>query len=96
MPSGLLFAHPTPAALTAFIAAELRDAAPAETRPEVRGRADEPVAIVGIACRFPGGVSSPEELWRLVVMGGFILYQNRGVFVPDPVVAKETTTVVGH
>ncbi|WP_374227395.1 type I polyketide synthase, partial [Streptomyces sp. AC512_CC834] len=36
---------------------------------EVEGQEPEPIAIVAMSCRYPGGVSTPEELWRLVDEG---------------------------
>ncbi|WP_329500645.1 type I polyketide synthase [Kitasatospora herbaricolor] len=71
LPSTVVFDQPSPAALTARLLDEL-DSARTSLQPQAVRRAvavDEPIAIVGMACRYPGGVGSPEDLWRLVAEG---------------------------
>ncbi|MFJ8649736.1 type I polyketide synthase [Streptomyces sp. NPDC093546] len=67
----LVFSHPSPAALTAHLREELSGAADVTAAPRPRRTAvtDEPIAVVAMSCRYPGGVDSPEELWRMVREG---------------------------
>ncbi|MDL5205944.1 type I polyketide synthase [Streptomyces sp. ALI-76-A] len=71
LPATAVFDHPTPRDLAAHLYGELcEDTRPRETTvARTSGPADEPVAIVGMACRFPGGVDSPESLWALLEEG---------------------------
>nr|WP_325051318.1 SDR family NAD(P)-dependent oxidoreductase [Streptomyces corynorhini] len=69
--STLIFDHPTPTALARHLETELLGAAPVEAgaaaTPAARPVDDDPVAIVSMSCRYPGGIATPEDLWRLVI-----------------------------
>ncbi|MEU4254287.1 beta-ketoacyl synthase N-terminal-like domain-containing protein, partial [Amycolatopsis sp. NPDC026612] len=64
LPATLVFDHPTPAVLAAHLAGRT-----ARTVVATKAEADEPIAIVAMSCRYPGGIASPDELWRLVAEG---------------------------
>ncbi len=66
-------------------------------------RSSEPIAIVGMSCRFPGGVDSPEGLWQMVadardVMSEFPTdrgWDLAGLFDPDPDVRHKSYARTG-
>ncbi|TJZ94480.1 type I polyketide synthase, partial [Actinacidiphila oryziradicis] len=69
LPDTLVFAHPTPDALARHLRTELAgDTAAHQPAGQVAASA-EPLAIVGMACRYPGDGTSPEALWQLVAGG---------------------------
>ncbi|SCL26451.1 Acyl transferase domain-containing protein [Micromonospora pallida] len=93
--STLVFDYPTPQILAGQVYAELAGGRSARgTRADVASAAgrDEPIAIVGMACRFPGGADNPDQLWELLATGGDGIGEfpaDRGwdldtLFDPDP------------
>ncbi|ATL32353.1 type I polyketide synthase [Streptomyces formicae] len=73
LPATLVFDYPTAAELAAYLRTQLvgADADVTTAAPvAASGAADEPIAIVAMSCRFPGGVSSPDDLWQVLLSGG--------------------------
>ncbi|MFD8125417.1 beta-ketoacyl synthase N-terminal-like domain-containing protein, partial [Streptomyces albidoflavus] len=74
LPATLVFDYPSPTALAEYLRDELvgadeRTEEPAATGGGAAAGDDDLVAIVGMSCRYPGGVASPEELWQLLESG---------------------------
>ncbi|MCX5387493.1 type I polyketide synthase [Streptomyces sp. NBC_00083] len=93
LPTTLVFDHPAPNAVATHLLGRIaEEKAPVATRAPRRSAADEPIAIVGMACRYPGGVASPEQLWRLVADGVDAVsafpsnrgWDLEGLYDPDP------------
>ncbi|BCJ50489.1 hypothetical protein Asp14428_19640 [Actinoplanes sp. NBRC 14428] len=87
-----VFDYPTPQALADHLSGRVTATEAPDPAAAPAGDAGDPVVVVGMACRFPGGVGSPEELWDLVLAGGEGVSgfpESRGwdvgsLFHPDP------------
>jgi benzoate-CoA ligase family protein len=91
--STLIFDHPTPTSVALELRRLLEGVGQgSQVVPRMQPHTEEPIAIVGMGCRYPGGVRSPEELWRLVAAGGDAISEfptERGwqldrLYDPDP------------
>ncbi|MFD0578966.1 type I polyketide synthase [Dactylosporangium darangshiense] len=98
LPATLVFDHPTPIAVADLVLAGLYGTAEAAAGRAAKAAADELIAIVGIGCRYPGGVRSADDLWRLVDTGTDAIGEfpaNRGwdlerLFDDDPAAAGKS------
>ncbi|HXO24603.1 MAG TPA: beta-ketoacyl synthase N-terminal-like domain-containing protein, partial [Streptosporangiaceae bacterium] len=100
----LIFDYPTPSRLASYFRTELAGV-PQEVKnvPAVRVTGDDQIAIVGMACRYPGGVNSPEDLWDMVLEGRDVVTEfpdDRGwdlanLYNPDPDVTGSCYTRTG-
>ncbi|MGW1605706.1 SDR family NAD(P)-dependent oxidoreductase, partial [Streptomyces eurythermus] len=105
LPATLVFDHPTSRALAGHIRDRLFGTGPEETTATAARTApeDDPVVIVGMSCRYPGEVRSPEDLWRLVAdgvdaVGGFPTdrgWDTEALYDPEPGTPGRTYTREG-
>ncbi len=75
LPATLIFDYPNAAAVARFVLTQIEPrgvtrSLPALDRPRpIAAAHDDAIAIVGMGCRYPGGISAPAELWRVVAEG---------------------------
>ncbi|MFB9909382.1 type I polyketide synthase [Allokutzneria oryzae] len=70
LPVTLVFDYPTVTALAEHLASQLVGAVAESAAPVVSSvDTDEPIAIIALSCRYPGGASTPERFWELLVEG---------------------------
>ncbi|WP_185005325.1 type I polyketide synthase [Crossiella cryophila] len=69
LPATLVFDHPSVTAVADHLTGLLGGASTSTRTTQSAVVAEDPIAIVGMACRLPGGVGTPDELWELLAEG---------------------------
>ena len=100
----VIFDYPTPNSLAGYIRTELAGV-PQEINQAaaVRLTGDDPIAIVAMSCRYPGGINSPDDLWDMLAQRRDVLsefpndrgWNLAGLYNPDPDVAGTCNTRTG-
>ncbi|MFE0020901.1 type I polyketide synthase [Amycolatopsis sp. NPDC059021] len=93
LPSTVVFDYPSPAVLAEEIIGRLLGVSETSSETAVAGgMSTEPIAIVGMGCRYAGGIQDPDALWELLASGGDAIsgfpadrgWDVEGLFDPDP------------
>ncbi|ATL71963.1 polyketide synthase [Nocardia terpenica] len=93
LPSSLVFDHPSAGALAAHLESELFAQPESDSAaPSFAAADDDPIAIVALGCRLPGGIDTPEKLWQLLREGGDTVtgfpadrgWPGEEIYHPDP------------
>jgi acyl transferase domain-containing protein len=105
LPGTVAFDYPTIESLSDFLELKLAGTSPDQQRIHTStGRADlhEPLAIIGMGCRFPGGAKNPEEFWNVLKSGNDAIteiprdrWDKELYYDPDPEVPGKMFTKSG-
>ncbi|MER7983732.1 beta-ketoacyl synthase N-terminal-like domain-containing protein, partial [Streptomyces sp. NPDC095817] len=107
IPATILFDYPNPTALAQYlvdriVGTSLQEGVASASSGKYPDSVQEPIAIIGMACRLPGGVASPDDLWNIVrdgvdAVGRFP--EDRGwdvdLYDPDPAKSGKIATREG-
>ncbi|CDR01154.1 modular polyketide synthase [Streptomyces iranensis] len=103
LPATVVFDYPTAQALADHLETELLGVQPAAPVAAATATDTDPIVVVSMSCRFPGGVTTPEELWQLLESDGDVIstfpvdrgWEIEGLYDPDPDAVGKTYSIAG-